>query len=102
MNGCTASLDEDTFSPYAQLGKYDFLDCPSIAKELAKVTNDVAHLAQLMSRASEGAGGAIVNAIAYQDQFNTARARVRALRKLEEQKPCPPSGPSPPSTQSPG
>jgi hypothetical protein len=44
-----------------------------------------------MSRASEAADGAFVNAIAYQDQYNTARADVRELRKAGEVKKCSPS-----------
>jgi len=82
VSGCAES---DLFSPVAP-GKYDFLDCPSIAKQLAKASYREAQLARLMTRASEGAGGAIVNAIAYQDQYNTARAEVRMLRKAEEDK----------------
>jgi hypothetical protein len=42
-----------------------------------------------MTRASEAADGAIVNAIAYQDEYNTARGRARALRKAAEVKKCP-------------
>ena len=44
-----------------------------------------------MTRASEGAGGAMVNAMVYQDRYNTARAELRALRKAGEAKKCSPS-----------
>jgi hypothetical protein len=47
-----------------------------------------------MTRASEAADGAIVNAIAYQDEYNTARANLRSLRKAAEMKKCPPLGPA--------
>jgi hypothetical protein len=97
MSGCAES---DLFSPVAP-GKYDFLDCPSIAKRLAKASYQEAHLAQLMTRASESAGGAVVNAIAYQDQYNLARAEVRMLRKAEEDKKCPPSSSTPPTNEPP-
>ena len=98
VSGCA---ENDLFSPVAP-GKYDFLDCPSIAKRLAKASYQEAHLAQLMTRASEGAGGAVVNAIASQDQYNLARAEVRMLRKAEEDKKCPPSSSTPPTTEPPG
>ena len=39
-----------------------------------------------MSRASEAADGAFVNAIVYQDQYNTARADVRECAKREKSK----------------
>jgi hypothetical protein len=63
----------------------------SISKTLAKVSYKEKQLAQLMTRASEAADGAFVNAIVYQDQYNTARAEMRALRKAGEAKKCSPS-----------
>ena len=102
VSGCLVSgcAESELFSPIAP-GKYDFLDCPSIAKRLAKASYQEAQLAQLMTRASEGAGGTVVNAVAYQDRYNLARADVRALRKAEEDKKCPPSSSTPPTTEPP-
>jgi hypothetical protein len=94
VSGCAQT---DLFSPVAP-GKYDFLDCPSITKRLARSLYEEANLARLMSRASEGIGGAMVNAMAYQDQYNTARADVRELRKAGEVKKCSPSDLNPPPT----
>ena len=95
VSGCA---ETDLFSPVAP-GKYDFLDCASIAKRLAKASYQEAQLAQLMTRASQAADGAVVNAIAYQDRYNMARADVRMLRKAEEDKKCPPSSSTPPTTE---
>jgi hypothetical protein len=92
VSGCA---ETDLLSPIAP-GKYDFLDCPSITKRLAAVLYQEANLARLMSRASEAADGAFVNAIVYQDQYNTARAEVRELRKAGEVKKCSPSEMNPP------
>jgi hypothetical protein len=50
MSGCASSPNDDTYSLYAEPGRYDYLDCASIA--------------QRMTMASEAADGAIVNAIA--------------------------------------
>ena len=75
-------------SPYAEPGRYDFLDCTSIAERITKASDREKQLAQLMTRASEAADGAIVNAIAYQDEYNTARANLRSLRKAAEVKKC--------------
>ena len=41
-----------------------------------------------MTRASEAADGTIVNAIAYQDEYNTMRANLRSLRNAAEVKKC--------------
>jgi len=51
VSGCAES---DLFSP-VEPGKYDFLDCPSIAKQLAATSYEEAKLARLMTRASEAA-----------------------------------------------
>jgi hypothetical protein len=54
-----------------------------------------------MSRASEGAGVGLVNAIAYQDRYNTVRAEMRSLHKAGEAKNCSPSDLNPPPTPPP-
>jgi hypothetical protein len=88
-SGCASSLDE-ALSPYAAPGKYDFLDCPGIAQRLKTAQDREKELTDLMTRAERGVGGGIVNAIAYQDNLNTARAQSRELRKAAEAKQCPP------------
>ena len=84
ISGC-ASNDP---SPYAEPGRYDFLDCTSIAERITKASDREKQLALLMTRASEAADGAIVNAIAYQDEYNASRANLRSLRKAAEVKKC--------------
>ena len=74
VSGCA---ETDLLSPVAP-GKYDFLDCPSITKRLARALYEEANLARLMSRAGEAADGAFVNDV-YQDQYNTARAEARKM-----------------------
>ena len=86
VSGCAQT---DLLSPYAAPGKYDFLDCPSIASQLKGQTAREQQLRELMSRAQEGSGGSIVNAVVYQDDFNTVRANIRQLRKAAEAKHCP-------------
>ena len=54
------------------------------------------YLLELMSRAKESSTGSIVNAVAYQDDLNTARANLRELRKAGEAKKCT-LGPSTPA-----
>jgi hypothetical protein len=86
VSGCAGN---DLLSPYAAPGKYDFLDCTSIGNQLKAQTAREQQLRELMSRASEASGGSIVNAVVYQDDFNTARANIRELRKASETKHCP-------------
>ena len=75
-------------SPYAAPGKYDFLDCPSITERIKTTSARERQLNELMTRASEASGGFVINAIAYQDDLNTARANLRELRKAAEAKHC--------------
>ncbi len=85
--GCSVS-PENTL--YLQPGKFDFLDCASIAERSKKASERVEQLRLLMSRASEGGpGGAVVNAIAYQDEMNTAQAQLYSLQQAADAKHCP-------------
>jgi hypothetical protein len=95
VSACTALSDNDALSVYAAPGKYDFLDCQSITTRLAGATAREAQLKDLIGRANEAAGGAIVSAMVYQDDYNTVRADIRALRKAADDKKCsaqPPTG----------
>ena len=86
ISGCAS---DDILSPYAEPGRYDFLDCTSIAERITKASDREKQLALLMTRASEAADGAIVNAIAYQDEYRAARAKFsRSLRIAAEVKKC--------------
>jgi hypothetical protein len=85
--GCSFALDD---SIYAAPGKYDFLDCPSLAERAKKASARELELTRLMSRAAEGAGGQVVNAIVYQDELNTVRAELQAVRKTADDKHCAP------------
>jgi hypothetical protein len=84
-SGCAG---EDFLSPYAEPGRYDFLDCGSITERITKASDREKQLAYLMTRASEAVDGAIVNAIAYQDEYRAARANLRSLRMAAEVKKC--------------
>ena len=88
VSGCTALSDNDALSIYAAPGKYDFLDCQSITTRLAGATTREAQLKDLIGHANEAPGGAIVSAMVYQDDYNTVRADIRALRKAADDKKC--------------
>jgi hypothetical protein len=88
VSACTGLPENDALSIYAAPGKYDFLDCQSITTRLTASTAREAQLKELIGRANEAAGGSIVSTFVYQDDYNTARADVRALRKAAEDKKC--------------
>src|SRR5215475_12448626 len=80
-SGCSIALDD---SIYAAPGKFDFLDCPSIAERAKKATAREAELTQLMTRAAEATGGQVVNAVVYQDELSSVRAELVALHKTAD------------------
>ena len=86
-SGCSIALDD---SIYAASGKFDFLDCPSIAERAKKASAREAELTQLMTRAAEATGGQVVNAVVYQDELNSVRAELVALHKTADDKHCAP------------
>jgi hypothetical protein len=87
IGGCSVS-PENTL--YLQPGKFDLLDCASIAERSKKASERVEQLRFLMCRAGEGGpGGAVVNAIAYQDEMNTAQAQLYSLQQAADAKHCP-------------
>jgi hypothetical protein len=88
VSACTGLPDNDALSIYAAPGKYDFLDCATITTRLAGASARETQLRELISRANEAAGGSIVSAIVYQDDYNTVRADIRALRKAADEKKC--------------
>ncbi len=85
LAGCATN---EMLSPYAAPGKYDFLDCSSINERIKAMSAREQQLDELMTRASEASGGFLVNAIAYQDDLNIARANLRELRKAADAKHC--------------
>jgi hypothetical protein len=88
VSACTGLPDNDALSIYAAPGKYDFLDCATIATRLAGASARETQLKDLIGRANEAAGGSIVSAFVYQDDYNTVRADIRALHRAADEKKC--------------
>jgi hypothetical protein len=88
VSACAGVSDNDAFSIYAAPGKYDFLDCATITSRLAGASARETQLKELIARANKAAGGSIVSAVVYQDDYNTVRADIRALRKAADEKKC--------------
>ena len=87
ISGCSIALDDGI---YAAPGKFDFLDCSNIANRAKAASSREIELTEMMSRAQDGASGPVVNALVYQDELNTVRAELQALRKTADDKRCAP------------
>ena len=72
----------------AQPGKYEFYPCPQLIEEWKRVSARERELKALMDKASQSAGGTVVNAIAYQSDYLTARGEMRMLESEGQRKKC--------------
>jgi hypothetical protein len=88
LPGC-ASLSEDmaaraTIAP----GKYSVYTCKDLEDRTRVVRNRELELEQLMARSAQGAGGQVVNAIAYQSEYLQARGEIKLLAQAAAEKQC--------------
>lgn len=84
-----ASVSEDSASSLLVTpGKYEFYSCQDITSRIQGARNRLNELEQLMARSSQGAGGSLVNAIAYQSDYTQVRGELSVLMKAAEEKRC--------------
>ena len=83
--GCAG---DQVASVMAQPGKYEFYPCPQLIEEWKRVSARERELKALMDKAGQGAGGTVVNAIAYQSDYLTARGELRMLESEAQRKKC--------------
>jgi hypothetical protein len=69
-------------------GKYQFYNCEQIAGQRAYWTNRELELKLLMDKAEQGTGGTVVNVIAYQTDYVTAREEVKVIDTTARAKNC--------------
>jgi hypothetical protein len=87
LAGCSTSL-EDVGSLYVAPGKFDFLECPDLAKRSVAASQREQELTSLMDRANQGTGGPVVNALVYSEELKTVRAELMLLHKTANEKKC--------------
>lgn len=86
LMGCAQNLDLGIL--YAAPGKYDYLRCEDIKPRLAASLKREKELSDLMTRANQEAGGAVVNVVAYSADLAQARADTKILRQAAIDKKC--------------
>jgi hypothetical protein len=89
--GCSMMLDDNSAVYSTQPGKYEFLDCPTLAQRTKGIAARETELTQLMSRASAGTGGTAIGALVYRDELMMVRADLRAMQKAADEKRCAPN-----------
>jgi hypothetical protein len=72
----------------ADPGKYQFYNCEQLAGQRTYWTNRELELKLLMDKADQGTGGAVVNVIAYQADYVTAREELKVIDATARAKNC--------------
>ncbi len=89
LGGCATALD--TFGdPYVAPGKFHFLRCEDLGKQIGTDESRNQELRVLMERASTGAGGTAVNWFVYQPDLQRVESELRLLRRTAAEKQCGP------------
>ena len=87
VGGCTFSLHDSLF---AAPGKFDSLDCTTIAENVKAITAREKELNELIRRDTAYEGSAGASALVYQDDLNAVREDLWGLRQASDAKHCPP------------
>jgi hypothetical protein len=86
LAACGTSQDTGGF--FVAPGRYDIYTCAQIADSMEAVQKEGQRLEGLMARASKDASGRIVNAIAYESDYQANRGALRELQKSAAAKNC--------------
>jgi hypothetical protein len=73
---------------FADPGKYEFYSCEQIAANRKLVGDRVEKLKLLMDKAEKGAGGTVVNVIAYKGEYVMAQDELKVIDATSRDKKC--------------
>ncbi len=88
LAGCSAISDETGANLLSVSGKYREYTCSDIATALRAARAREKELSELMARSSQGAGGDLVNALAYRTEYLQARVDQKQLAEAAGDKNC--------------
>ena len=86
--GCGSVGDRTIAGAFTSPGKYDIYTCEDIDRQIVGIRARQTELEQVMGRASQGAGGDFVNAIAYRGEYAQGRGDLAELAKAKSDKQC--------------
>ncbi len=87
LSSC-ATPGESSATFFADPGKYQFSTCEQLAVHRKTWTTKEQDLKQLMDRAEQGAGGALVNVLAYKADYVAATEELKVLERTARSKHC--------------
>jgi hypothetical protein len=86
LSGCAVSNNPITV--FADPGKYDYNTCEQIAGQKKHWTGREQELRQLMGKAEQSTGGAVVSALAYKADHVAAQEELKVLEGAARAKNC--------------
>ena len=88
LGACGTISDETTASAFVSPGKYNIYTCSDIDTQVLASRKRQTELEQLMARASQSAGGEIINALSYRTEYLQTRGDLAELSKAAANKQC--------------
>ena len=89
LAGCsTPGVDTGSFTVFADPGKYRYYSCEQISAQMKHWGKREEELRLLMDKAEQGAGGAVVNLIAYKADYVAATEELKLLDRAAGEKKC--------------
>ena len=88
LAGCASAGDRSVAGAFTSPGKYDIYTCEDIDRQIVSIRARQTELEQVMGRASQGAGGDFVNAVAYRGEYAQGRGDLAELAKAKSDKQC--------------
>jgi len=87
LSACSSTGDNPP-TVFADPGKYQYNTCAQIAGQRKYWSTREQELRQLMEKADQGAGGAIVNVLAYKADHVAANEELKVLENTARSKNC--------------
>jgi len=85
--GCGTAL-ENTFTVFADPGKYEWDSCEQLLSQRKYWENKEKELKQLIDRARQGTGGAVISVVAYQTDYVRAQEELKVVDMTLRVKKC--------------
>ena len=78
LAGC-AAINEDPGQFGVNPGRYELYHCNDLARQLKELQEEENKLRNLMAKASEGVGGAVIGTLSYRTDYETVLSQQRLL-----------------------
>ena len=87
VTACTSTV-ENSMTLFADPGRYEFQNCENLAQVRQTWKAREQELTELMNRAEQATGGAVVNVIAYKGDYVAATEELKVIESTMRVKKC--------------